>query len=60
MTQNHYPIPVHLQKAYHDLGCKKGDFPVAEHLADTELSLPIWYGMTEEQMEKIVSSINQF
>ena len=60
MTQTHYPIPVHLQQAYRDLGYREGDFPVAEHLADTELSLPIWYGMTEEQIEKVVLALNQF
>lgn len=60
MTQIHYPIPVHLQQAYQDLGYRKGDFPVAEYLADTELSLPIWYGMTKEQMEEIVMALNQF
>lgn len=60
MTQIHYPIPVHLQQAYQSLGYQKGDFPVAERLADTELSLPIWYGMTKEQMDEIVTTINQF
>lgn len=60
MTQIHYPIPVHLQQAYQELGYQKGDFPVAEHLADTELSLPIWYGMSEEEIEEIVSVLNQF
>lgn len=60
MTQIHYPIPVHLQQAYQFLGYQKGDFPVAEQLANTELSLPIWYGMTETQMDKIVTALNQF
>lgn len=60
MTQIHYPIPLHLQQAYQYLGYQKGDFPVAEHLANTELSLPIWYGMTKQQMEEIVSALNQF
>lgn len=60
MTQIHYPIPVHLQQAYQELGYQKGDFPVTEHLADTELSLPVWYGMTEKEIEEIVSALNQF
>lgn len=60
MTQIHYPIPVHLQQAYRDLGYQKGDFPVTEHLADTELSLPIWYGMTKKQLEEVVLALNQF
>lgn len=60
MTQIHYPIPVHLQQAYQSFGYQKGDFPVAEQLANTELSLPIWYGMTETQMDEIVTALNQF
>lgn len=60
MTQIHYPIPIHLQQAYQDLNYQKGDCPVAEHLAVTELSLPIWYGMTKEQIEEIVLALNQF
>jgi dTDP-4-amino-4,6-dideoxygalactose transaminase len=44
-TMIHYPIPPHLQKAYGHLGFKKGDFPIAEEIADTCLSLPIWPGM---------------
>lgn len=60
MTQIHYPIPVHLQQAYQNLNYNKGDFPVAEHLAATELSLPIWYGMTDEQIKEIVQGLNLF
>lgn len=41
----HYPIPPHLQECYQYLGYKKGDFPVAEDLAETCLSLPIWAGI---------------
>ena len=44
-TMIHYPIPPHLQKAYKQFGFKKGDFPIAEEIADTCLSLPIWPGM---------------
>lgn len=60
MTQIHYPIPIPLQHAYRDLNNQKGDFPVAEHLAATELSLPIWYGMTKEQMKEIVLRLNRY
>ena len=59
-TLIHYPIPPHLQEAYHDLGYKKGDFPIAEELAETSLSLPIWPGMTISQVELIASEIKQF
>lgn len=46
-TLIHYPVPPHLQKAYKNLGYKTGDFPIAEEIADTCLSLPLWPGMKE-------------
>ena len=51
-TQIHYPIPPHLQKAYNTLGYQKGDFPIAEKLADEVLSLPIGMHLTEDMLEK--------
>lgn len=59
-TLIHYPIPPHLQKAYSSLGFKKGDFPIAEELADTCLSLPIWPGMSEEQIDYVAEKIQAF
>jgi dTDP-4-amino-4,6-dideoxygalactose transaminase len=59
-TLIHYPIPPHLQDAYQNLGHKKGDFPIAELLADTSLSLPIWPGMTEEHVAYVANSIIRF
>ncbi|MDF2553867.1 MAG: Glutamine--scyllo-inositol transaminase [Chryseobacterium sp.] len=56
----HYPIPPHLQKAYQNLGLKKGDFPIAEEMADSCLSLPIWPGMTFEMIEIITDIIKSF
>lgn len=56
----HYPIPPHLQKAYSDLGYKKGDFPIAEKLAQECLSLPLFPGMSEEQVEHVTGSILRF
>lgn len=52
-TGIHYPIPVHLQDAYKELCYKKGNLPVAEKYASMELSLPLWVGMTEDQMQHI-------
>ena len=59
-TLIHYPIPPHLQKAYTHLGYQIGDFPVAEELAKTSLSLPIWPGLTEQQVSYIAQVIKQF
>lgn len=59
-TNKHYPIPIHLQKAYANLGFKKGDFPIAEEISNTQLSLPIYYGMKDEQITYIIEKINSF
>lgn len=59
-TLIHYPIPPHLQDAYRHLGFKKGDFPIAEELAKTSLSLPIWPGMTEENCIQVSGVIKAF
>jgi dTDP-4-amino-4,6-dideoxygalactose transaminase len=56
----HYPIPPHLQEAYKDFGYKKSDFPIAEEIADTCLSLPVWPGLSEENIITISGQINQF
>jgi len=59
-TLVHYPVPPHLQEAYQHLGYKKGAFPIAEELADTMLSLPLWPGMKEEQVDYVIAAINNF
>lgn len=59
-TNKHYPIPIHLQECYRDLGLEKGDLPIAEEISETELSLPMYYGMTEEQIEMVIKTINCF
>ena len=59
-TNKHYPIPIHLQKCYMDLGYKKGDFPIAEEISATELSLPMFYGMTEEEIGYVIDCLNAF
>lgn len=59
-TNIHYPIPIHLQPCYSDLGFKKGDFPIAEEISDTVLSLPMYYGMTEEEVSYVINRINNF
>lgn len=59
-TLIHYPMPPHLQKAYAHLGYQKGNFPIAEMLADTSLSLPIYPGLSEKEIEFISMSIKTF
>ena len=59
-TMIHYPIPPHLAEAYSYLKYSKGDFPIAEKYADEVLSLPMYNGMTEEELKKIVDAINSF
>jgi dTDP-4-amino-4,6-dideoxygalactose transaminase len=53
----HYPVPVHLQRAYAELGYRAGDFPVTEMLANELLSLPIYPEMLLEQADEVVSTL---
>ena len=56
----HYPIPLHMQKAFADLGYKKGDFPHAEKSAKRMLSLPMFPELTKEQIIYVVGTIKDF
>lgn len=56
----HYPLPLHLQKCYADLGGKPGDFPVAEAAATRCLSLPIYPELTDLQMQRVATVIKDF
>lgn len=57
-TMIHYPIPPHLQPAYSELNYKVGSFPIAERIHETVLSLPIYPGMKDEQIKKVIHSLN--
>ena len=59
-TNKHYPIPIYLQECYKDLGIDAGALPVAEEISMTELSLPMYYGMTDEEVNYVISTINQW
>jgi dTDP-4-amino-4,6-dideoxygalactose transaminase len=59
-TGIHYPVPVHLQKAYASLGYKPGDFPVAEKAAREILSLPIYPEMTDKQVQRVTDVVKEF
>jgi len=59
-TRIYYPIPLHLQPCFASLGYRKGDFPVSERLAGEVLSLPIFPGITEEQIERVAAAVREF
>lgn len=56
----YYPVPLHMQKAYQDARYKAGDFPIAEKLAATVLSLPMHTELSDEQLQYIIDSIIEF
>ena len=59
-TMIHYPIPPHLQEAYSFLKFKKGDFPISEKIHNEVLSLPMFPGMTNEQVERVIAGCRKF
>ncbi len=59
-TGIHYPVPIHLQPAYVDLGYQRGAFPVAERLASRILSLPMFPELRSEEIDYVVSSVRGF
>ncbi len=56
----YYPVPLHLQEAFADLGYQSGDFPVTEQLAKEVISLPMHTELTKEQLEHITNSVLEF
>jgi dTDP-4-amino-4,6-dideoxygalactose transaminase len=58
-TGIHYPIPLHLQKAYSHLGYRQGDFPVSERLAKQIVSLPMFPTLTEAQQKRVCDAITE-
>ncbi len=59
-TIKHYPIPIHMQKAYRDLKISESKLPVAEEISKTILSIPMYYGMLEEEIDYVIEMINMF
>ena len=51
---------MHLQRCYSDLGIPKGALPVAEEISATELSIPMYYGMTDDEVRYVIDAINAF
>ncbi len=59
-TQIHYPIPPHMTKAYKYLKFNKGDFPIIENYSDHIVSLPLFEGMTNDEIKYIIDVINKY
>jgi len=59
-TQIHYPIPPHLAECYSDLNHKEGDFPITEKGACQVLSLPLYNGMTQAEIEYVINTLNKY
>lgn len=59
-TVIHYPIPPHLSEAYQHFGFGKGSFPITEDYSNCILSLPLYNGMTEEEQNYVITTINKF
>ena len=59
-TNKHYPIPMHMQECYTDLHIPAGSLPVAEEISRTELSLPMYYGMTDEEIQYVIDMLNEY
>lgn len=59
-TVEHYPVPMHRQKAYEDLHIPEGALPVCEEISKTVLSIPMYYGITKEQVSYVIDTLNAF
>lgn len=59
-TVKHYPVPMHMQLAYAPLNIPEGELPIAEEISKTILSIPMYYGMTQQQVSYVIDCINSF
>jgi dTDP-4-amino-4,6-dideoxygalactose transaminase len=56
----YYPLPLHLQECFADLGGKKGDYPVSEEMAEKVVSIPIYAELKQEQLDHVINTIRNF
>lgn len=59
-TLVHYPIAIHLQEAYKDMGMPVGSYPLAEKICASEVSIPLYPGMMEEEIQYVIDCLNEF
>ena len=59
-TNKHYPIPMHQQVCYQDAPFASESYPIAEEISATELSIPMYYGMTDEEISAVIAALNSF
>lgn len=59
-TVKHYPIPIHMQEAYRNLNIPQGALPIAEEISKTVLSIPMYYGMTQKEINYVIECVNSF
>ena len=59
-TDVHYPIPPHLSKCYENLKIKKGQFPKTEYFANHIVDIPIFNGMTNEEINTVIEAVNSY
>ena len=59
-TVKHYPVPMHMQKAYEGLNIPEGALPIAEEISRTVLSIPMYYGIKEDEVTYVIDKLNAF
>jgi dTDP-4-amino-4,6-dideoxygalactose transaminase len=59
-TEIYYPLPLHLQEAYRDLGYREGELPVSEMLCRQTLSIPVYPELTREQVDRVADAVVEF